>query len=112
MPTVIPVSTVALLFWVMLVASVLCLVGDGCLRTMFKTHWKTLAVVLILTLLWRIPTNGTFFHGLEHEDSYIYTVAGRQMAEHVGPSSIAVDSPYSINTCEVGGLNRQRRAAV
>jgi Dolichyl-phosphate-mannose-protein mannosyltransferase len=99
-----PVSTVALLFWVALVASALCLVGDGRLRAMLKAHWKTLAVLLVLTLLWRIPADGLFFHGLEYEDSYIYTVAGRQMAEHVGPASIAVDSPYSINACEVGSL--------
>jgi Dolichyl-phosphate-mannose-protein mannosyltransferase len=99
-----PVSTVALLFWVALVASALCLVGDGRLRVMLKAHWKTLAVLLALTLLWRIPADGVFFHGLEYEDSYIYTVAGRQMAEHVGPTSIAVDSPYSINACAVGSL--------
>jgi hypothetical protein len=99
-----PVSTVALLFWVALVASAVCLVGDGRLRAMLKAHWKTLAVLLVLTLLWRIPADGLFFHGLEYEDSYIYTVAGRQMAEHVGPASIAVDSPYSINACEVGSL--------
>jgi hypothetical protein len=69
-----------------------------------KTYWKTLAVLLVLTFLWRIPADGTFFHGLEYEDSYIYTVAGRQMAEHVGPASIAIDSPYSINACKVGSL--------
>lgn len=104
MPTVTPVSTVALLFWVALVASALCLVGDGRLRAMLKAHWKMLAVLLALTLLWRIPADGVFFHGLEYEDSYIYTVAGRQLAEHVGPTSIAVDSPYSINACGVGSL--------
>jgi len=71
---------------------------------MLKTYWKTLAVLLVLTLLWRIPADGTFFHGLEYEDSYIYTVAGRQMAEHVGPASIALDSSYSINACKVGSL--------
>jgi hypothetical protein len=99
-----PVSTVALLFWVALVASALCLVGDGRLRAMLKAHWKTLAVLLVLTLLWRIPADGLFFHGLEYEDSYIYTVAGRQMAEHVEPASIAIGSPYSINACKVGSL--------
>jgi hypothetical protein len=99
-----PVSTVALLFWVAVVASALCLVGDGRLRAMLKAHWKTLAVLLVLTLLWRIPADGVFFHGLEYEDSYIYTVAGRQMAEYVGPASIAADSPYSINACGIGSL--------
>jgi hypothetical protein len=71
---------------------------------MLKAHWKGLAFLLLLTLLWRVPANGTFFHGLEYEDSYIYTVAGRQMSEHVGPTSVALDSPYSINVCEIGSL--------
>ncbi len=67
-----------------------------------KAHWKALTIVLALTLLWRIPADGVFFHGLEYEDSYIYTVAGRQMAEHGGSTSIPVASPYSINACGVG----------
>ncbi len=100
-----PTSTVALLFWVALVASILCFVEDGRLRTMLKSHWKRLAFLLLLTLVWRVPANGTFFHGLEYEDSYIYTVAGRQMSENVGPASPAADSPYSINICEIGSLN-------
>jgi len=63
-----------------------------------------LVFLLMLTLLWRVPANGTFFHGLEYEDSYIYTVAGRQMLENAGPESVAPDSPYSISVCEVGSL--------
>jgi hypothetical protein len=46
--------------------------------------------------------DGTFFHGLEYEDSYVYTVAGRQMFEHVGPTS--AEFPYSINVCAIGSL--------
>jgi hypothetical protein len=74
-----PVSTVALLFWGALVAPALCFVGDGRLRAMVKAHWKRLVLLLALTLLWRVPVDGTFFHGLEYEDSYVYTVAGRQI---------------------------------
>src|ERR1700751_1507137 len=71
---------------------------------MLKTHWTRLVFLLLLTLLWRVPVNGTFFHGLEYEDSYIYTVAGRQMFEHLGPTSVSVDSPYSIDVCKIGSL--------
>jgi len=98
------VSTVALLFWVALVASALCVAEDERLREMLTDHWKGLAILLVLTLLWRIPANGIFFHGLEYEDSYVYTVAGRQMADHAGPPSISSDSPYSINACAVGSI--------
>jgi hypothetical protein len=52
---------------------------------MLKVHWKRLIFVIALTLFWRVPADGTLFQGSEYEDSYIYTVAGRQMAEHVGP---------------------------
>jgi hypothetical protein len=99
-----PISTVALLFWVASIASALCLAGDERLRAMLKAYWKRLALLLMLTLLWRVPTDGTFFHGLEYEDSYVYTVAGRQMSEDVGPTSVAVDSPYSVDVCEIGSL--------
>lgn len=104
-----PISTVVPLFWVAPGAAVLCLVGGRCVRATLKAYWKTLAILLVLTLVWRIPVNGVFFHGLECEDSYIYTVAGRQMADHVGPASLSVDSPYSINTCEVGSLKTCQR---
>jgi hypothetical protein len=102
--TVTPISTVALLFWVTSIASALCLAGDERLRAILKAHWKRLVFLLMLTLLWRVPTEGTFFHGLEYEDSYVYTVAGRQMSENVGPTSVPADSPYSINVCEIGSL--------
>jgi len=52
-----------------------------------------------------VPADGTFFHGLEYEDSYIYTVAGRQMAAGVGPVSQLPDLPYSISVCEIGSLD-------
>jgi hypothetical protein len=102
--TVTPISTVTLLFWVASIASALCLAGDERLRAILRAHWKRLVLLLMLTLLWRVPTDGTFFHGLEYEDSYVYTVAGRQMSGNVGPTSVSADAPYSINVCEIGSL--------
>ncbi len=99
-----PVITVAILFWAALIASVVCFANDLQLRDLLAANWKRLAFILLLTLLWRVPADGTFFHGLEYEDSYIYTVAGRQMAAGVEPESPLPDVPYSINVCAIGSL--------
>jgi hypothetical protein len=61
-------------------------------------------VCVALVVLWRIPTEGGFFHGTEYEDSYVYTVAGRQMAEHLQIKPSGATLPYSINVCAVGSL--------
>jgi hypothetical protein len=55
-------------------------------------------------LVWRLPMNGEFFHGLEYEDSYVYTVAARQIFEHalIGPPSL--EHPYSISVCAAGSF--------
>jgi hypothetical protein len=58
-----------------------------------------------LVLLLRIPAEGAFFHGMEYEDSYVYTVAGRQLAEHIQIAPSGVTLPYSINVCVVGSLS-------
>jgi hypothetical protein len=47
---------------------------------------------------------GGFFHGTEYEDSYVYTVAGRQMADHIRIEPSATALPFSINVCAVGSL--------
>ncbi|MGC2605463.1 MAG: glycosyltransferase family 39 protein [Silvibacterium sp.] len=99
-----PISTVAVLFWTMLVASSFCFARDNYLRAMLKAHWGKLALLLLLTLVWRTPADGVFFHGLEYEDSYIYIVVGRQMSKGIGPKSPSANSPYSTEVCEVGSL--------
>ena len=53
-------------------------------------------------------TEGGFFHGLEYEDSYVYTVAGRQMAEQFRIEPSGATLPYSINVCAVGSLTSCR----
>ena len=85
-------------------ASLACFLTDPYLHTLLKTHWKPLLFCLALVLIWRIPTEGGFFHGLEYEDSYVYTVAGRQMAEHFRIEPSGPTLPYSINVCAVGSL--------
>jgi hypothetical protein len=90
------------IFWAGVLTSSLCFVTDRWLYTMLKAHWKLVLILLVLVVSWRLPTGGTFFHGLEYEDSYVYTVAGRQIFEHVGSTS--AEFPYSINVCAIGSL--------
>ena len=78
------------------------LATDAPTRSIIRNHWKVLLLLVCMTTLWRWPFNGTFFHGLEYEDSYVYTAAARAPA----PPKISegVGSAYLISTCVVGSL--------
>jgi hypothetical protein len=99
-----PLATVGLLFLSALVASAICFAIDRQLHLMLKQHWKLILTALVMVFLWRVPADNQFFHGLEYEDSYVYTVAGRQIAEHLGPTVPSVSTPYSPEVCTVGSL--------
>jgi hypothetical protein len=103
-PRIQPLVVVAILFWVSIFASILSFATDRWLRGVLTAHWKLILALFVLVLMWRIPTDGTFFHGLEYEDSYVYTVVGRQMLENTVPSFSATGFPYSVNVCEIGSL--------
>src|SRR5277367_2125676 len=94
------------IFWAGVLTTPLCFVTDRWVHTALKAHWKLVLTLLVLAMSWRLPKGGTFFHGLEYEDSYVYTVAGRQMFEDVGPTS--AEFPYSINACSIGSLKSCR----
>jgi hypothetical protein len=47
---------------------------------------------------------------MEYEDSYVYTVAGRQMAEHVRIEPTRDALPYSITVCAVGSLTSCKKS--
>jgi len=96
---------VKVLFWASASTSLACALTDRYLHSLLKTHWKVVLLSLGLVLLLRIPTEGAFFHGMEYEDSYVYTVAGRQLAEHLRIAPSGVTLPYSINVCVVGSLS-------
>ncbi len=95
---------VKMLFWASILLSLVSFLSDRHLHALLKTHWMPILFCVALVLLWRIPTEGEFFHGTEYEDSYVYTVAGRQMAEHFRIEPRGVTLPYSINVCAVGSL--------
>lgn len=101
-------GVVTTLFWGSVLTTFACLLTDSYLHALLKTHWKPLLVCLALVLIWRIPTEGGFYHGLEYEDSYVYSVAGRQLAEHFRIEPSGSTLPYSINVCAVGSLTSCR----
>lgn len=98
-------EVVKVLFWASAFTSLACALTDRYLHSLFKTHWKLVLLSVGLVLLLRIPAEGAFFHGMEYEDSYVYTVAGRQLAEHIQIAPSGVTLPYSINVCVVGSLS-------
>ena len=103
-------GVVKILFWGSVLASLACFFTDRHLHSLLKTHWKLILFCVALVLLWRIPTEGGFFHGTEYEDSYVYTVAGRQIGEHFRIESSGPTLPYSINVCVVGSLTSCKRS--
>jgi hypothetical protein len=98
-------GVVKVLFWASAFTSLACALTDRYLHFLLKTHWKLVLLSLGLVLLLRIPAEVAFFHGMEYEDSYVYTVAGRQLAEHILIAPSGGTLPYSINVCVVGSLS-------
>jgi hypothetical protein len=103
-------ANVETLFWASVLTSFVCFLTDSYLHKVITTNWKPLLVLIALALIWRIPTDGDFFHGTEYEDSYVYTVAGRQIAGHFHIEPSGATLPYSINVCAVGSLASCRKS--
>ena len=99
-----PLGVVAWLFWASLTLTFLTVATQPQLRRSVGSPWKLLVFLVFATLLWRVPLDGVLFHGLEYEDSYVYTVAGRQIYDGVGQTTWADDTPFSFNVCEIGSL--------
>jgi hypothetical protein len=84
-----------------LITCALFFITDLQCRAALKTHWKQICIILLLALAWRVPIQGHLFYGLEYEDSYVYTVAGRYLSTSIqscGPAS----SCYLTTVCAVG----------
>jgi hypothetical protein len=101
---------VKVLFWGSVLMSLGSFLTDRHLHSLLKAHWKPILFCVALVLVWRIPLEGGFFHGTEYEDSYVYTVAGRQIAQHFRIEPQGATLPYSINVCAVGSLNSCKRS--
>jgi hypothetical protein len=103
-------TIVETLFWASVLTSFVCFLTDSYLHKVISAHWKPLLGFIALVLIWRIPTDGEFFHGTEYEDSYVYTVAGRQLAGHFQIEPSGATLPYSINVCAVGSLTSCKKS--
>ena len=84
-------------------SGVVFVVTDLYLRTVVKAHWKLITLFVIMAAIWRLPFHDTFFHGLEYEDSYVYTVSAR--ADLPRGVSQDVGSVYLTSTCVAGSLS-------
>jgi hypothetical protein len=103
-------DVVKTLFWGSILTALACFLTDRYLQELLGKYLKPLLIGIALVLIWRIPTEGGFFHGIEYEDSYVYTVAARQMAGHFRIEPRADSLPYSINVCVVGSLTSCRQS--
>lgn len=66
-----------------------------------RKKWLPLGLILLVTLLWRLPFEGHFFYGLEYEDSYIYSVSARYLESGTRSCSPG-NSCYLTTVCAVG----------
>jgi hypothetical protein len=103
-------GVVKILFWGSVLMSLASFCTDRYLHSLLKSHWKPILFCVALTLVWRIPGERDFFHGIEYEDSYVYTVAGRQIAQHFRIEPKEAKLPYSINVCGEGSLTSCRES--
>lgn len=100
-----PLTSVGLLFWVTVIACTAAFASDRQPQQILYRHWRLLLLLVSLVVIWRVPFHGhSFFHGLEYEDSYVYTAAGRQFAISGASTFTDPEFPYSITSCAVGSL--------
>jgi len=99
-----PLWTVAALFWGSVVAGAISICIDPATRAFVRQHRAMVLTLIALTVAFRIPPDGRFFHGMEYEDAYIYTVAGRQIIAAPAPPARQAGTPYSVSTCALGSI--------
>jgi hypothetical protein len=93
--------------WIASIAFLSCwlfFASDAFTRALWTRHWKVLLTAILIVIVWRIPLRSTFFHGLEYEDAYVYTVSGRQSIDLQQYDSRNVGSVYLVSVCAVGNL--------
>lgn len=91
-------------FWGTVATSVLFLATNRRCRSVLDSHWKAILVLVFLALICRLPSHGHFFYGLEYEDSYVYSVAGRYLSAG-DYLCVPPNSCYLTTVCAVGNLN-------
>jgi hypothetical protein len=99
-----PLWTVAALFWGSVVAGAISICIDPATHGFVRQHRAMVLTLIALTVAFRIPPDGRFFHGMEYEDAYIYTIAGRQIIAAPAPPVRQAGTPYSVSTCALGSI--------
>ena len=90
-----------------LVSCVLFLVRERQSLEALRNNWRWLGLILLVTLVWRLPFDGRWFFGLEYEDSYIYSVSARYVNSGARTCSPG-NSCYLTTVCVVGNRNSCR----
>ena len=93
--------------WGAIGTSVVLLATSATLKHALAENWKSLALIVLLAFLWRLPFDGHYFYGQEYEDSYIYPVAARYLASNT-PHAEPTTSPFLTTVCAVGNWNSCR----
>lgn len=99
-----PLWTVAGLFGGSVVSGAISICIDPAAHGFVRQHRAMVLTLIALTVVFRIPPDGRFFHGMEYEDAYIYTVAGRQIIAASAPPVRQAGTPYSVSTCALGSI--------
>lgn len=97
--------TLHLLFCAMVVSFLLVLYLGHDLRQSLRKHGARIVLLGFVALLWRLPSDGQFFYGLEYEDAYVYSVSGRYFSE----GAVLAETPgprYMTTVCAVGSWRR------
>jgi hypothetical protein len=87
-----------------LVSCLLFFVTERQLLEALRNNWHWLGLILLVTLLWRLPFDGHWFLGLEYEDSYIYSASARYVNSGIRTCSPG-NSCYLTTVCAVGNWN-------
>lgn len=103
-----PFLVVRFLFWSLIFSGLVLAATDGSLHTTFRRYWRYMVIGIVVILAWRTPRSGKFFHGMEYEDAYVYTVAARQILERTQVSEPI--ATYLTNVCDVGSLDSCKSA--
>ena len=97
-----PVDVAAIIFWVSMA---------GCCGVYLRRKNLSLReriwifTIVGIALVARWPLGRSFFHGLEYEDSYVYSVDAREIALHEGQMTWSSATPFGFSTCTLGSLS-------
>lgn len=79
---------------------VIFVLSDRCVRSLLRSHWKSIGLLIVLVVAWRYPFQDQAFYGLEYEDSYVYAVSARTTLSQ----DELRESAYLTSTCVIGSL--------